>query len=82
MRKITKVTLAFETTGVQLSQPDMAALRRASEIAEAAREMAYAIDPGFEQDNLDTLLAEIEHNHKDFADGFVPVTQRERQVSW
>ncbi len=80
MRKITKVTLAFETTGAQLSQPDMAALRRASEIAEATREMAYTIDPGFEQDNLDTLLAGIEHNVEDFADGFIPVTERERRV--
>ncbi len=80
MRKITKVTLAFETTGVQLSKAEMAALVRASKIAEAARNAAYTIDPDFEQDSLDTLLAEIEYNHRDFVDGFVPVTQQLRRV--
>jgi hypothetical protein len=55
-------------TRIRLTAVERAALLRASQIAAEMRELARSVDPGYEDDSIDTLLAEIEHNARDFAD--------------
>lgn len=63
--------------GIQLSQQDLNALKRASVVAEKARELARTLDPDFEDHWLDLELAGVEHFATQYLpdDGFLPIVE-------
>lgn len=79
MRVETRQTLAFESRVLQLSAPEMATLRAAARVAETAREkMRQELGTEMaEAHAYDLLLAEIEHNWRDFEDGAIELSSKE-----
>lgn len=76
MKLVTKQSLAFRTTGIQLNKAETETMRKASAIAERARELARTIHEDFESEDQDLWLAEIEHNCAALAvDGFLPIKE-------
>jgi hypothetical protein len=81
MRAESRRSLAFVTRGVALSASERAMLTRAGAIAGRVRLACRSLDPDYEHEDMDTLLAEIEHNACELAElGFVPVLERETDV--
>jgi hypothetical protein len=73
-----KEHLSFTETGIELSAQERATFQRASVLAAQVRERARLIDPHFEDDDQDTLLAHIEHNAQEYAnDGFIPIVEHD-----
>ncbi|MBA3405405.1 MAG: hypothetical protein H0U13_12090 [Gemmatimonadaceae bacterium] len=59
-----------------MTAAERATLLAASRIAERAREAARVLDPDYEDADMDTLLAEVEHGCRELAEyGFVSVVE-------
>lgn len=69
--------LGYVETVIVFTKRERDSLRRASALAERAREMARSrIGPLFEDDDQDVMLAEIEHNAREYAEaGVVPLAE-------
>ena len=72
MRLTTRQGGAFKQRGVQLTDRERAAFKAAAAIASQIRILVRTVNPEFEDTNLDTILGELEYNHQEFEDGFIP----------
>lgn len=82
MKIVREQSLAFHTTRLVFSESEKRALLAASRIAEQAREKCRQVcGAEFEQDSIDTILAELEHNHIDIIDGII-LAESFEPASW
>jgi len=70
MKIETRDGLTVTRIGVRLTQAETDVLRRASQLAEQIRSLAFATDPTFAYTDEDLMLAHLEHDAREAVEGF------------
>ena len=80
MKITTKETLAYQHCVLTFSKSEMAAIRRAGEIAEKARDAIQA-ELGHDDHPLDVILAQLAYNVTEFEDGEITIHSELKQFT-